>query len=604
LVTALYGYYTFFSVPDHKIPDRNSEHLWVAHVQLDNPRCQYPDEALEPIKNQVVFKACPPKQYFLSDYRNGILQIRPTDPVLITTVDKNPWNTPNDPSTQEPLPPNFQRVSGPTDIKIDSEYIAVYLEADPSAFNVHVSVIPKPSKLNQDRNPGSAKFNTPLRPNIMMLGLDSLSRASFNRVLPKTSKFLRKLNEGNTHRTFVFSMLNGNSGHTAANLSPLLAGQRYNQEKLNEQRWKTATYVNPEINEKDWIWNWLSTQGYVTMLASDVCGEMFGSSYWNKTGLDHIAPVLTDDCQYIYSEELEQGEGTCIVDRLNHEWSLEYTKQFWTGEYSHQRTFVPKFSFTMLSEAHVNNPWGGNILDNATSKFLSFMTDQSTIRTWEHSILFVLSDHGRGGPIQHHLPLLSMIVPKSILSRYPQMEEALTINQQRLIAWFDVYKTIKHLAAYPNPIESFWDNPTKYSKGSMSLLQEIPGDRTCEEAQISEEACICRQWVAVTNKQLHQTASKSIITHLNQLPDVKDLEHCSPLSMKEIVFLQQEKNSFQMVFKLKGSPLQYKSFLTLQPEKNNFIINSVHQITPHRIFQDCAKGANREFCFCSNQTEQ
>lgn len=37
-------------------------------------------------------------------------------------------------------------------------------------------------------------------------------------------------------------------GQTAANLTPQLSGQFYDQEKLNEERWRTATYYNPLVN--------------------------------------------------------------------------------------------------------------------------------------------------------------------------------------------------------------------------------------------------------------------------------------------------------------------------------------------------------------------
>lgn len=42
-------------------------------------------------------------------------------------------------------------------------------------------------------------------------------------------------------------------------------------------------------------------------LANDVCAQMFGCSYWPKESVDHVAPVFTDDCSFIYAGALEQG---------------------------------------------------------------------------------------------------------------------------------------------------------------------------------------------------------------------------------------------------------------------------------------------------------
>lgn len=83
-----------------------------------------------------------------------------------------------------------------------------------------------------------------------------------------------------------------------------------------------------------------------------------------------------------------------------------------------------------------------NILDKSSRRFVEeILKDPNTI-------LIVSSDHGKGSG--HRLPLFSMVLPVSyMLQGGPgdsfDLEQNLFRNQQELISWFDVYRTLKHL---------------------------------------------------------------------------------------------------------------------------------------------------------------
>jgi arylsulfatase A-like enzyme len=137
------------------------------------------------------------------------------------------------------------------------------------------------------------------------------------------------------------------------------------------------------------------------------------------------------------------------------------------------------------------------------------------------TIIMLLSDHGshmgpfyefsRAGRQEHRLPLLMILVPNSLLLRYPRIKHALLHNRNALVTPYDIYHTLRHLLVYPHdvgytPFSSDNDdsghdiiaNITITSPANLnklpfmkSLLRPIPLDRTCAQAHIPASLCAC-----------------------------------------------------------------------------------------------------------------
>ncbi len=97
----------------------------------------------------------------MSKYVGGSLTLLTNRRVKVTLFDLDPWVDPKNPkmhqvshfgvSDPQILPRNWKLLTGPTDVVLDSEYVAVHSESE-ELLNVHVDVIPKPiGEVRQNR---------------------------------------------------------------------------------------------------------------------------------------------------------------------------------------------------------------------------------------------------------------------------------------------------------------------------------------------------------------------------------------------------------------------------------------------------------------------
>ena len=150
---------------------------------------------------------------------------------------------------------------------------------------------------------------------------------------------------------------------------------------------------------------------------------------------------------------------------------------------------------------------------------LTFMTEFQTSGYLNNTVLVVLGDHGWRygefrqtiqGKLEERLPLFTMAFPKWFKKRHPRLAKNLKTNTNRLTSWFDSYVTLNHLLDYPN-------EPTKEKYG-VSLLTEVPLERTCSNAGIPAHWCPCVLWSEVS--QYHNHAQKAVLAaveHINAL---------------------------------------------------------------------------------------
>jgi len=90
---------------------------------------------------------------------------------------------------------------------------------------------------------------------------------------------------------------------------------------------------------------------------------------------------------------------------------------------------------------------------------------------------------------ERSLPLLTMVVPTSILEKFPAMAKNLETNQQRLITMWDLHKTLNHISTYPAPPPPA-PNPQLDPSWSLSIFEEIKS-RSCKQAHVPQDVCGC-----------------------------------------------------------------------------------------------------------------
>lgn len=160
----------------------------------------------------------------------------------------------------------------------------------------------------------------------------------------------------------------------------------------------------------------------------------------------------------------------------------------------------------------------------------------------ENTVIMLYSDHAiRIGPIldtesgfhETRLPFLYIYVPDNIAlqsapDRWLSSEQLRTVlqgNAHRLTSHLDIHATLRHILTSLPPT----DEP--YGR---SLFTPIPLERTCADAGIPSEYCLCQSYTAFTRPQSAEAVANRLVHQLNvQLEPFLYL--CAQLELKTVV---------------------------------------------------------------------
>ena len=375
-------------------------------------------------------------------------------------------------------------------------------------------------------------------PSIIVMVIDSISRASFRRRMPKTRHYLTEVLGG-------VELLGYNKVHdnTLVNIMPFFTG------KFLEE---TEPYINRSPNYQfddcPFIWQNLSRIGYRTMHIED--RQDIGTfNYYQKRGFKnqpvdyHVRPfhLSLEEQTEIYG-----AKRACTGHRPQPNFLLDYAVSF-------TKTFLdkPTFSWTFQSaQTHgdVNAPtW----LDEINLKALQQMEKQGT---FNNSILIMLSDHGFrfgysrvtiGATIQERLPFNVIVTPKWFRSKFPHLQRSLEDNSHRLTTHFDVHATMMDVVSMVKGGE----RQTHTDRG-QSLFTPISMDRTCLDASIGIHWCTCHDWTEIpTDSPLRITAAQAAVDHMNnKLKAANYSPPCLHLSISKIISVLTWKETGPVLF--------------------------------------------------------
>jgi hypothetical protein len=149
------------------------------------------------------------------------------------------------------------------------------------------------------------------------------------------------------------------------------------------------------------------------------------------------------------------------------------------------------------------------------------------------------------GRTEHKAPVLMIVVPKGITEKFPQLKEALTINQDRVITPYNVYATMKHLLTYP----------AKYqSKGTQdrSLFEEVE-KMSCSELAIPQETCLCTPWIDLDLSSVGDLANKlatKVVDHNNHIVNKRycvtgECYGCRQMKLGKVLKIQRKPTDIQ-----------------------------------------------------------
>jgi len=276
------------------------------------------------------------------------------------------------------------------------------------------------NKTLSDERKKLESFNSPYSSNIIILYIDSVSRAYSIRQLKKTLKFFENFMSynGNYHKKFP--------------------SENYHSFQFFKY------YSHKYFTSGNYITLYLKKNGYITGYTADNCVIEFINSFhdFNFEDIYDHHYIVCDPNKEKTSSKLQ-----CFYGRLHSEYMFEYMEQFWR-KYKDNR----KFSMILTNYAHEGTIEMLKYIDDKIYDFLNKLFNDNLLK---NTSIFLLSDHGVAIPSIYYLsqffkyekvlPMFYLLINDRKNISYESQYNYLHENQQTFITGFDIYETIIHL---------------------------------------------------------------------------------------------------------------------------------------------------------------
>ncbi|XP_074658024.1 uncharacterized protein LOC141910994 isoform X2 [Tubulanus polymorphus] len=384
--------------------------------------------------------------------------------------------------------------------------------------NLHIGIAEKPELVRRhETKPLPADS---LGMDILMFGFDSVSRMTWMRKLPLTFDYLK-----NQLGAVVLEGYNIVGDGTPQALLPILTGKT--EPELPEAR-RGHSGAKP-VDGHPWIWKDLSDIGYVTLWGEDM--PYLGTFNYRMLGfrkapVDHfMRPFYLSMDKYF-----KRNKEYCLGSEPRHKLMMKYV----TDAFELYKD-KPKFTFTFHSECSHDNNNPLSIVDEDMRDWLKNMNERGFLN---NTFLVVMSDHGARfsgirefvqGKHEERNPFFSIRPPPWFSERYPHAVNNLRNNAYRLTTPFDIHATFHDLIHFQN--KKLGD----VTQRGISLLQEIPRNRTCKLADIEPHWCSCLNWKTVQPRDPQVLrAADALVSVINSMTS-SFRGQCEELRVAEIV---------------------------------------------------------------------
>ncbi|XP_054709012.1 uncharacterized protein LOC129218714 [Uloborus diversus] len=478
------------------------------------------------------------------------------------------------------------------DLPIEDDFILLKCQSGNRTFlTTALALTPLKPEVEERCSSAAQHFNTGKdNINVVIVGIDSISKLNFLRYFRKTLKILRS--------ELSAIELNGYTkvaDNTYPNLIPFLTGHQRNYYKPKEKRFGF-------YDDVDLVWKRYSEVGYRTLFSEDA--PSMGTFVLNRRGFQYPPTDYYSRPYSIAVESLNLRHKThCIGSVLETEVYFKYLRNFLS-----LMANKPVFTFTFMARlthdilkyaAYADKPSYELINDLKVSGMLN------------RSLLIFFSDHGIRfgdirqtyiGKIEERMPFMFLVFPEWFLKKYPSYAKNLEINRNRLTTPYDIHATLLHLLDIQQ--ENF------YTLHGQSVLTEISPERTCADANIAKHWCVCQSHKEVsTNDTRVRQAALAITRKLNKLLKPY-FRICVPLKLGKILdarisqpvgeFLEMPGKDYLITLLTIPSGAIFEA--TVQVRNDQFeVFDEVSRLNKYGTQSDCVHDAIvRKYCFCNN----
>ena len=278
-------------------------------------------------------------------------------------------------------------------------------------------------------------LTNPYSNNILIVYIDSVSRANSIRQLKKTLKFFEK---------FLPYKGNHNPNYPSENFHSFQFFKYHSHEHYTPGNYPLLFSGNFPKKEKKYITLYLKKNGYITAYSADSCFYDFVRPFYNFTSIDmydHHYTICNPNFHTI------KYELKCLHGKYFFEHLFEYMEQFWR-KYKNNR----KFSLLLTNLAHEGTLELLKYIDDTIYNYFNKLFEDNLLKD---TSIFLVSDHGVLVPsvyylndfylIEGRMPMFYLIVNDRKNETYKSQYEHLYNNQQSFITAYDIHDTIIHL---------------------------------------------------------------------------------------------------------------------------------------------------------------
>ncbi|ODN06288.1 Alpha-(1,3)-fucosyltransferase C [Orchesella cincta] len=477
---------------------------------------------------------------------------------------------------------------------------------DMHAFvHLNASVKALVQNITEERLKGSNQNSTQKLVNVLVLGLDTFSRMSFIRQMPKSHSFL--LNELDAVEIKGYNKIAHN---TFLNVLATLTSLN----DVMEKDINSSCKVNNMFDNCPFIWKNYSQHGFLTSYGED--GATIGNFNYLQKGFKTPPTDFYLRHFSLAADKLIKHSRMCFGPRFSHEVLLDYIQKFTYAMGSDNRYFQFIWS-TALAHDYLNH---GQFGDQPLRSTLEWLNNEGYLN---QTILIVMSDHGHRfggimkyiqGLLENRMPLLYYVLPSWFKEKYARAYQNLKSNQDLLTTPFDLHETLKDLVTLESiTAEQLWqremilknhENNSALPRGISHFLP-IPLSRTCRMAGIENSYCVCRSLTDISTDNLAvRQAVYYAVYFINSI--VSKYPQCAILSLGTVtgamagVGISGEED-YQINFET--TPGDASLSATILRDKNGIwrVSGTIARINQYGNDSHCVE--NREakmYCFCKD----
>ncbi|XP_049884442.1 uncharacterized protein LOC126379669 [Pectinophora gossypiella] len=420
--------------------------------------------------------------------------------------------------------------------------------------------------------------------NVLVFGLDTMSRARAYYSLPKTVELLAEEDWLDYHG------YNKVHDKSFRNLMALLSG--IPQSSLQQYS------HNVEKCQDSMIWTKYKEAGYVTAFVAD-CAHAHvinsNSNRYSKPPTDHYTKY------FYHTGEYYSGNILCVQSRPGARHMFNYMGDF-VEAYRNDNFFG---FFWSMTYTHDDGSIPGLIDEKLTRIFRRIRRSGS----YNNTFIFFFSDHGIGyGEMRLHkdayyqdrLPMLFIWTPPDFQDQHWEQFLNLTTNQYRLTTPYDLHETLLDIIKLPNSCPEC----------KNSLFNEIPENRTCSDTGMDEKWCACHNMIDARNDPAGNKTVDLMLSFLHtKAMSVKtaNCTRCSKVRLNSVLrihsYKHQGRTFYVTALLLKPDDVAFEA--VIEKSGDDFkIASEIERITSYDPTAYCVVNkADKPYCVCRKRVK-